>query len=229
MNEIFVKQGIKLSEEKQKKFAVFCETLKEYNSKFNLTSIKDDEGIYEKHFADSLKGEEFFPFGTSVMEIGSGGGFPSVPLKIAREDLNFTLLEATGKKCEYLKIVGEKLGFENYEVINGRAEELGKNEKYREKFDVVTARAVASLNVLCEYSLPFLKEGGIFVAYKGDADEEIKKASNAIEVLGGKIEKVKKFVLSESSGIRNIVVIRKVKKTPEEYPRSNGAIKKKPL
>lgn len=229
MNEVFLKQNIILSEEKQEKFENFCGLLKEYNSRFNLTSIKDDEGIYEKHFADSLKGEEFFPLNASVAEIGSGGGFPSVPLKIAREDLKFTLIEATNKKCAYLKTVGEKFGFNDFEVINGRAEEEGKKDLYREKFDVVTARAVASLNVLCEYCLPLVKKGGSFVAYKGDAEEEIKSAAKAIEILGGKIETVKKFVLSESSGVRNIVVIKKIKNTPEEYPRSNGVIKKKPL
>lgn len=167
MNDIFEQQKIYLTEEKEKKLAKFCTLLKEYNEKFNLTSIKDDDEIYEKHFADSLKGEEFFFENAKVLEIGSGGGFPSVPLKIARDDLDFTLIEATGKKCSYLKTIGKELGFENFEVLNGRAEELGKKEEYREKFDIVTARAVAGLNVLCEYCLPFVKTGGIFVAYKG--------------------------------------------------------------
>ena len=229
MIDILKKQGFSLTEETEKKLELFKDILKEYNGKFNLTSITDDEGIYEKHFADSLKGEEFFPVGASVMEIGSGGGFPSVPLKIVRPDLKFTLTEATEKKCSYLKIAGEKLGFDNFKVINGRAEELGRDESYREKFDIVTARAVARLNVLSEYCLPFVKTGGYFVAYKGDAEEEIKEALSAVEILGGKIENVKKFVLSEKSGIRNIVVIKKVKNTPFEYPRKNGAIRKSPL
>ncbi len=229
MNKVFEKQGIILSEEKERKFEKFCSLLKEYNEKFNLTSIKEDDEIYEKHFSDSLKGEEFFFKNANVIEIGSGGGFPSVPLKIAREDLSFTLLEATEKKCGYLKTVGKALSFDNFTVICGRAEELGKDSSYREKFDMVTARAVARLNVLCEYCLPFIKTGGSFVAYKGDAEEEINEALNAIETLGGKIVKVKNFVLSEKSGRRNVIVIEKVKSTPSEYPRSNGAIKKKPL
>ena len=161
--------------------------------------------------------------------MGSGGGFPSVPLKIARDDLDFTLIEATGKKCSYLKTIGKELGFENFEVLNGRAEELGKKEEYREKFDIVTARAVAGLNVLCEYCLPFVKIGGIFVAYKGEAEEEIKEAENAIKVLGGKIETVKDFILSKKSGRRNIIVIKKVSKTPSLYPRGNGKERKNPL
>lgn len=229
MNGIFEQQKIYLTEEKEKKLAKFCALLKEYNEKFNLTSIKDDDEIYEKHFADSLKGEEFFFKNAKVLEIGSGGGFPSVPLKIAREDLDFTLIEATGKKCTYLKTIGKELGFENFAVLNGRAEELGKKEEYREKFDIVTARAVAGLNVLCEYCLPFVKIGGIFVAYKGEAEEEINKAENAIKVLGGKIETVKDFILSEKSGRRNIIVIKKVSKTPSLYPRGNGKERKNPL
>ncbi|MCI6734420.1 MAG: 16S rRNA (guanine(527)-N(7))-methyltransferase RsmG [Clostridiales bacterium] len=222
-------EKINLIAKQEEKFEKFCKILKEYNEKFNLTSITDDEGIYEKHFTDSLKGEEFFPLNAEVIEIGSGGGFPSVPLKIARDDLSFTLLEATEKKCGYLRIVGKELGFENFNVVCGRAEEFGKKAEFREKFDVATARAVARLNVLCEYCLPFVKKGGYFVAYKGDAEEEIKEAEKAVEILGGKIVEIKDFVLSEKSGRRNIIVIRKERETPSEYPRLNGAIKKKPL
>ena len=229
MNGIFEQQKIYLTEEKEKKLARFSALLKEYNEKFNLTSIKDDDEIYEKHFADSLKGEEFFFENAKVLEVGSGGGFPSVPLKIARDDLDFTLIEATGKKCSYLKTIGKELGFENFAVLNGRAEELGKKEEYREKFDIVTARAVAGLNVLCEYCLPFVKIGGIFVAYKGEAEEEINKAGNAIKVLGGKIETVKDFILSKKSGRRNIIVIKKIAKTPSLNPRGNGKERKNPL
>lgn len=222
-------EKINLTAKQEEKFEKFCKILKEYNEKFNLTSITDDEGIYEKHFTDSLKGEEFFPLNAEVIEIGSGGGFPSVPLKIARDDLSFTLLEATEKKCGYLRIVGKELGFENFNVVCGRAEEFGKKAEFREKFDVATARAVARLNVLCEYCLPFVKKGGYFVAYKGDAEEEIKEAEKAVEILGGKIVEIKDFVLSEKSGRRNIIVIKKERETPSDYPRLNGAIKKKPL
>jgi len=225
----FKDEKINLTEKQEEKFEEFCKILKEYNEKFNLTSITDDEGIYEKHFTDSLKGEEFFPLNAEVIEIGSGGGFPSVPLKIARDDLSFTLLEATEKKCGYLRAVGKELGFENFGVVCGRAEEFGKKVEFREKFDVATARAVARLNVLCEYCLPFVKKSGYFVAYKGDAEEEIKEAEKAVEILGGKIVEIKDFLLSEKSGRRNVIVIKKERETPAEYPRLNGAIKKKPL
>lgn len=225
----FKDETIILTPMQEEKFGKFCGILKEYNEKFNLTSITEDDEIYEKHFTDSLKGEEIFPLNAKVIEIGSGGGFPSVPLKIAREDLSFTLLEATEKKCGYLRIVGKELGFENFEVVCGRAEEFGKKKEFREKFDVATARAVARLNVLCEYCLPFVKKGGYFVAYKGEAEEEIKEAEKAVEIIGGKIVEVKDFILSEKSGRRNIIVIKKERETPAEYPRNNGAIKKKPL
>ena len=155
--------------------------------------------------------------------------FPSIPLKIARDDLNFTLLEATGKKCEYLKKTGEKLGFNDFIVLNGRAEDYGKNPLYREKFDVATARAVARLNSLAEYCIPFVKVGGLFIAYKGDAEEEIREAEKAIEVLGCEKVEEKIFKLSENYGKRRVIVYKKVKNTPPEYPRGNGKEKKNPI
>ena len=227
MNDIFEQQKIYLTEEKEKKLAKFCALLKEYNEKFNLTSIKDDDEIYEKHFADSLKGEEFFPLNANVIEIGSGGGFPSVPLKIARADLSFTLLEATEKKCGYLRNVGKELSFENFKVVCGRAEEFGKKTEYREKFDVATARAVARLNVLCEYCMPFVKKGGCFVAYKGDAEEELKEAENAVKTLGGAVKEDFKTELNGAK--RELIKIEKVAYTDDKYPRANGRIRKSPL
>ena len=191
--------------------------------------VREQKEVYIKHFEDSLSGAEFFPAGAKVIEIGSGGGFPSIPLKIARDDLNFTLLEATGKKCEYLKKTGEKLGFNGFIVLNGRAEDYGKNPLYREKFDVVTARAVARLNSLAEYCIPFVKVGGLFIAYKGDAEEEIREAEKAIEVLGCEKVEEKIFELSENYGKRRVIVYKKVKNTPPEYPRGNGKEKKNPI
>lgn len=218
-----------LSEKQKELLKNFFKILVEENEKINLTSITDEKEVYIKHFEDSLSGEEFFPKGANVIEIGSGGGFPSVPLKIAREDLKFTLLEATGKKCEYLKRTGEKLGFKNFEVLNGRAEDYGKNPLYREKFDVVTARAVARLNSLAEYCIPFIKEGGLFIAYKGDAEEEIKEGENAIRVLGCEKVEEKVFELSDNYGKRSVIVYKKVKPTPSEYPRGNGKERKNPI
>ena len=211
------------------KFELFKEILKEYNKKCNLTAICYEKEVYIKHFFDSIKPHKYFPTGAKVVEIGSGGGFPSVPLKIVREDLNFTLIESTGKKCEYLKHVVDKLGFKDVQVLNIRAEDGGRDKKLRERFDAATARAVARLNTLCEYCLPYVRLGGRFIAYKGDADEEIKESENAVKILGGEIETVEKYDLLEGLGKRTVIVIKKVKETPEKYPRGRGLERKKPL
>ena len=229
MRELFKDYGISLTEEKEKKLCLFYYFLTEYNNRINLTSITEEKEVWIKHFLDSCIGEEFFTENASVIEIGSGGGFPSIPLKIIRSDLKFTLCDSTGKKCEYIKEAVNYLGLENVEVVCARAEDLGKNPVYREKFDVVTARAVARLNTLSEYCLPLVKQGGKFVAYKGEAEEEVNEAKNAVEILGGKISDIKKTELPFGSGERNIIVIDKIKKTPPSYPRGNGKERKKPL
>ena len=154
------------SGEESKKFAAFYALLSEYNEKFNLTRITGEEDCFVKHFLDSAAGEKYFPKGANVAEIGSGGGFPSVPLMILRPDLTFTLVESTGKKCSFLERAVLELGLPA-RVVNARAEELAKKADFREKFDVCCARAVARLNTLAEYCLPFVKPGGLFVAYKG--------------------------------------------------------------
>lgn len=228
LKEKALKYGLKLTEEEVKKFEIFREMLKKYNNEFNLTAICDDEGINEKHFIDSLLGVEMFTKNSTVAEIGSGGGFPSLPLKIVREDLSFTLIEATGKKCRYLEKVINELGLKNMTVINGRAEEIGKYPAYRERFDHATARAVASLNILSEYCMPFVKTGGSFIAYKGNADAEIEEGRNAVKILGGEIGRIKCAELSDGSE-RKIIEIVKKSKTPVLYPRGNGKERKKPL
>ena len=217
------------NEEYLEKFEKFREILTEYNKKCNLTSISEKKEVYIKHFADSIIPGELFPLNSKVIEIGSGGGFPSIPLKIVRGDLDFTLVESTGKKCAYLEEVVEKLGLDKVKVLNIRAEEGGRMQNLREKFDVAEARAVAALNTLCEYCMPFVKVGGLFIAYKGDAGKELEESKNAIEILGGAIENVHSYSLPEDSGKRNIIVIRKIKKTPEKYPRGRGLERKKPL
>lgn len=209
-------------------FEKFRLILAEYNKKYNLTAITDEKEVFFKHFYDSIKPEKIFFKGANVVEIGSGGGFPSVPLKIIRDDLSFTLIESTGKKCEYLKAVVEKMGFQGVQVLNIRAEEGARCGDLREKFDIATARAVAKLNTLCEYCLPYVKEGGRFVAYK-TSDDEIKESLNAIKILGGEIETKECYELPEGMGNRCAIVIKKVKKTPEKYPRGRGLERKKPL
>lgn len=212
----------------REKLDIFKNLLQEHNKMYNLTAICDDEGIYFKHFLDSVAGEEFFEKGVKVVEIGSGGGFPSIPLKIVRNDLKFTLVESTGKKCNFLNIAVDKLGFEGVKVENMRAEDGAKDKRFREKFDICCARAVAALNTLSEYCLPYVKVGGKFIAYKGDCEGEIEDARNAIKLLGGEIEKVVRYEL-EKCGKRTIIVVKKVCATPSKYPRGNGKERKQPL
>ena len=210
------------------KFAEFEKILSENNKKFNLTAICDKKEVYIKHFCDSILPESLFPYGAKTVEIGSGGGFPSVPLKIIRPDIDFTLIESTGKKCIHLNEVVDKLGLSGVEIKNIRAED-GARSHLRESFDVCTARAVAKLNTLSEYCLPYVKLGGIFIAYKADVAGEIKESVSAVKILGGEIERLFEYRLPEDGGKRVALVIRKIKKTPEKYPRGQGKERKQPL
>jgi len=198
------------------------------NKKFNLTAICDDEGIFYKHFLDSIVGENYFKNGACVAEVGSGGGFPSLPLKIVRKDLKFLLIESTGKKCNYLKDAVKSLNLDNVEVLCARAEDAARVNKYREKFDIAEARAVARLNTLCEYCLPLVKVGGKFIAYKGDCAEELEEALKAVKVLGGELEKVEKYELPNGDK-RTLIIIKKVAPTPLKYPRGQGKERKSPI
>ena len=210
-------------------FNRFASLLTEHNKICNLTSVTDEKGVRYKHFYDSIFGEKFISNGASVVEIGSGGGFPSIPLKIVRDDLKFTLIEATAKKCRFLESVVDSLSLNCVQVLNIRAEEGAHNKNLREKFDFAVARAVAQLNTLCEYCLPYVRVGGAFIAYKGDAAEEVKSAGNAIKLLGGEIEDIVSYSLPEDFGKRSLIVIRKIKPTPPLYPRGQGKERKQPL
>ncbi|MGN0814834.1 MAG: 16S rRNA (guanine(527)-N(7))-methyltransferase RsmG [Candidatus Coproplasma sp.] len=209
-------------------FEKMYEMLSERNKICNLTAICEKKDVFIKHFLDSAVGEKYFPLNSKVIEIGSGGGFPSMPLKIIRGDLSFNLVESTGKKCKYLQDVVDNFGFEDINVLNIRAEDGARDAKLREKFDVSTARAVARLNTLCEYCMPYVKVGGRFVAYKGEAEEELKEAQNAIKILGGEVECVEKYELPGGDK-RTLIVIKKVKSTPAKYPRGNGQERKRPI
>lgn len=213
----------------EEKFRIFAELLTEYNNKYNLTSITEEREVKYKHFIDSLSGEILFLKGANVLEVGSGAGFPSIPLKIVRDDLKFTLVESTGKKCEFLKTAVKELGLYGVEVVKARAEELAKDELFREKFDICCARAVARLNTLCEYCIPFVKKGGNMIAYKGEAEEELKEAENAVKMLGGGKIKAYSCELPENFGKRTLIVISKERTTPAKYPRGNGKERKSPL
>ena len=218
----------RINGDKKLLFERYFSLLTEYNARFNLTSVTQKEEVYEKHFLDSVSGESLFPKNASVVEVGSGAGFPSLPLKILRDDLRFTLVESTGKKCEFLKTVVRELGLSGVTVLNGRAEDFARNPMYREQFDACCARAVARLNTLSEYCIPFLKVGGAFIAYKADAEEEIAEAQNAVKTLGGRAAEIYRYSLP-SEAKRTLVLIKKQKPTPKGYPRGQGKERKHPL
>lgn len=200
------------------------------NEEFNLTALTGKEDIYFKHFLDSIVGERFISCGADVVEVGSGGGFPSVPIKIERDDINFTLIEATRKKCLYLEEVKKLSGLRNFDIVNGRCEELSHLPAYREKFDYAVARAVAPLNILAEYLVPFLKVGGKALCYKGaEYAKELDAAMAAIEKLDAKVAEVYCYNLPEGFGSRAIIVIEKLQKTKDCYPRHQSKIRKSPL
>ena len=187
----------------REQFDAFEELLLFYNRKFNLTAITEHEEVFYKHFVDSVAGADLFPEHARVAEVGSGAGFPSIPLMIVRRDLQFLLIESTGKKCEFL-----------------RTEEAARG-MFREDRDVCCARAVARLNTLSEYCLPLVKQGGKMIAYKG-AREELKEAENAIRLLGGGEAKTYHYELPKGYGARSLVEIKKIRRTPLQYPRGNG-------
>ena len=225
MKSLFDKFGFNLSEKQFADFENYYNLLNFYNAKFNITAITEKKEVYLKHFVDSLLGAKFID--GCFLDVGAGGGFPSLPIKILKPELNAVLLEATGKKCEFLKEAVKELKLNNVEIICGRAEEKAHDKFFREKFDCATARAVAALPILSEYCLPFVKIGGKFVAYKGDAEEEINSAKSAVKILGGKFEITEKFDLDGNT--RTVVVISKEKSTDSAYPRANAKIRKKPL
>ena len=207
----------------------FRKMLLEYNEKYNLTAILEEKDVYYKHFLDSAAGVDLFFENAKVAEIGSGAGFPSMVLKILRDDLNFDLFESVGKKCEFLRAVVENFAFDGVHIYNIRAEDAAKDKNFREIYDIVTARAVARMNTLSEYCLPFVKVGGKFIAYKSGDTTEIKEAETAYKTLGGKLKKVYGYELPEGYGARVLAVVEKVKNTPPKYPRGQGKERKNPL
>ena len=208
----------------------YASLLVEWNEKMNLTAITDPEGIVIKHFLDSLLLLKAYPLeeGASMIDVGTGAGFPSIPVAAARPDLKLTLLDSLQKRIHFLETVCDSLSIPA-QCIHARAEEAGRMDDFREQYDCATARAVARLRELAEYCLPFVRVGGSFVALKGgEIEEELEEAKFAVKQLGGKIEKVEKFTLPGDLG-RSIVVIRKTRSTPAKFPRPSGKIKKNPL
>lgn len=230
--EALAAKGIMLTEEQQGQFALYFRLLVEWNEKMNLTAITEEGQVYNKHFYDSVTAAFHFPFHEvqTVADIGGGAGFPSIPLKICFPHLQMTIVDSLNKRITFLQHVSKELGLANVHPVHGRAEEAGQDKAYREKFDLVVARAVARLNVLSEYCLPFARVGGHFVALKGaDISPELNEAKKAIKTLGGKTKKVETFELPEEAGERNVVIMEKVEATPKTYPRKAGMPAKKPL
>lgn len=222
--------NISLKEEQVDKFFRYKDVLKEWNEKINLTAIEEDREIIIKHFIDSLS---ILPLikdeNVKLIDVGTGAGFPGIPVKIARESIEVTLLDSLDKRVKFLNEVIKVNALSGIKALHGRAEEKGVLPEFREKFDISTARAVANLPVLIEYCLPFVKVGGYFIAMKGSNIDEIDSSKKALDILGGKIEEVKEFNLPFTDSKRNIIVIKKFRQTPTKYPRKAGKPSKEPL
>jgi len=222
--------GVALDDTMINKFYNYKNLVIEWNEKINLTAITDDLEFIVKHFVDSLTINKYIEQGKTIIDIGTGAGFPGIPIKILNKDNKVVLFDSLNKRLKVLEDILEKIGLTNIEMLHGRAEETFKNKKHREKYDIATSRAVAALNVLAELMLPAVKVGGICICMKGNnADVEIEEAQKAIKELGGEIIKVEKIILPELNLERNIVIIKKVKQTPNKYPRKPGTPQKEPI
>ena len=231
LQESFQTQKIDVSEKQCKKFFEYMKLLIEWNEKINLTAIVEPGQVITKHFLDSLTILNYI--GTKqqkIIDVGTGAGFPGIPIKIMDDLSEITLIDSLNKRINFFQEVINKNNLKNIRAIHGRAEDFGQDKLYREKYDVCVARAVAPMNILVEYLLPFARVNGICICMKGaNIEEELEEAKKAINLLGGKIEKVESFGLSGSEDRRNIIIIRKISKTPKQYPRKAGTAKKYPI
>ena len=222
--------SIDLTEKQVIDFYEYMNLLLEWNEKINLTAITEMDDVILKHFIDSITILKNLKENDSIIDVGTGAGFPGIPVAIMNSNINITLLDSLNKRIMFLDEVCKKLELKNIKTIHGRAEDFGQDNKTREKYDIAVSRAVANLATLSEYLLPFVKVGGICICMKGpDAEKEIEDAKFAIKELGGKIEKVEKFMLPDSDMERNIVLIKKMNETPKKYPRKAGTPSKQPL
>lgn len=229
-NEKLKKINIEISEEQCMQFYNYMNLLIKWNEKINLTAIIEPEDIILKHFIDSLTINKHIEKNSKIADIGTGAGFPGIPLKILNKENKIVLIDSLNKRINFLNDVIEKNNLTNIYTIHSRVEDIGHNVKYRNKFDIVTARAVAPLNVLLEYMLPLLKIGGRCICMKGpNVEEELKQSQNAIEILGGKVEVVNQITLPDSDNKRTIIIVKAVKQLPNRYPRKAGVPTGSPL
>ena len=232
LNSITKQFGLELSDKQIEQFSKYYDILVEWNKVMNLTAITEKEDVIITHFADSLLLSKYKDLheNIDVIDVGTGAGFPGIPLKIAFPELNITLMDSLNKRLKFLDEVIDELGLQDIHTVHSRAEDGGRNKDLREHFDVSVSRAVANLATLVEYNLPFVKVGGYFVAYKsGDIDKELVNAKKAVSVLGGTIEEVKKFKLPGTDIDRSLVYIKKIKPTSGKFPRKAGLPSKEPI
>ena len=229
-NKKLNKLNIKLSEEQYRQFYDYMNLLIEWNEKINLTAIVEPEDIILKHFIDSLTVSKYVENGQKIADIGTGAGFPGIPLKIANPENEVVLIDSLNKRIKFLDEVIAVSKLDKIEAVHARAEEIGHNKNYREQFEIVTSRAVARLNTLLEYMMPLLKVGGKCVCLKGpNITDEVEDAKNAIEVLGGKLETIEEITLPDSDNKRTIIIVKKVKPTSNTYPRKPGTPSSSPI
>ena len=234
LTDAFGKAGLQPDEKAAARFLLYNDLLLETNKSLNLTAITEFEDVVVKHFLDSCMTlsdrAEVFSELLRLADVGTGAGFPGLPLKIMRPEIRLTLIDSLQKRVDFLQDTVAKLELDDVDCIHARAEEAGRDPAFREQFDLAVSRAVARLSVLSEYVLPFVKEGGLFIAYKSSAvEEELREAENALRILGGTVEKVSVFTIPGTDYERSLIYIRKTDKTPEKYPRKAGKPEKKPL
>lgn len=226
------KEGISLTTFQLEQFEIYFKTLVEWNSKMNLTAITDHNEVYVKHFYDSISAAFYFDFTKklSIIDVGAGAGFPSLPLKICFPQLEVTIVDSLNKRITFLQHLIEQLGVEDVQLYHDRAETFAQKREHREAYDLATARAVARLNVLAELCLPLVKVDGAFIAMKGSkGNEEIEEAKAAIHLLGGEVEKHTSFPLPEDEAERHIICVRKKRRSPKKFPRKPGIPNKQPI
>ena len=222
--------NVLLDDKKANQFLSYMDMLIETNKSLNLTAITEPQEVITKHFLDSLTASRFIPENASVIDVGCGAGFPGLPIKIARDDVSLTLLDSLAKRLAFIESVLKSADISGAKCVHARAEDGARDKQYREKYDIAVSRAVANMAVLCEYCLPYVKVGGTFLALKGPAaPEELKNAEKAIKTLGGEIAEVAEVTVPFTDLLHKIVIVKKIKTCPKEFPRKAGTPSKKPI